>query len=67
MSSAAVPSTARSKGKPTLASLQKELKYLRERVEDLEDLRALNEAIERNGKQKLIPWEQARKDLGLDG
>jgi len=50
----------------TLRSLHTELAELRERVEDLEDLRELNEAIERNAGRRLIPWEQAKKELGLD-
>jgi hypothetical protein len=35
------------------------------RVEDLEDLRGLNQAIERNGKKPLVPWAKAKKELGL--
>jgi hypothetical protein len=50
----------------TLSGLQAELAALRERVEDLEDLRELNEAIERNAGKKAIPWEKARKELGLE-
>jgi hypothetical protein len=55
-------------GKPllTLWMLQRELIALRERVEDLEDLRELNQAIERNGSKPLTPWSTARKKLGLD-
>ena len=55
---------ARSK-KPTLKRLSTEMHRLRERVEDLEDARDLEEAIRRNGDKPLIPWEQAKKDLGL--
>ena len=46
--------------------LHEELRALRERVEDLEDLRELNQAIERNGNKPLIPWAKAKKSLGLD-
>lgn len=50
----------------TLRLLQEEMRRLRERVEDLEDLRELNAAIERQKGEKLIPWAQAKKELGLD-
>lgn len=49
----------------TLRTLQRELRELRQRVEDLENLRELNQAIERNGSKPLIPWAQAKKELGL--
>jgi len=52
--------------RPTLRSLQAELRALRERVEDLEDLRELNEAIARNRAKRLIPWATAKRDLGID-
>ena len=52
--------------RPTLRSLQRELRALRERVEDLEDLRELNEAIARNQGKRLIPWATAKRELGLD-
>jgi len=35
--------------KPTLQQLAKKVDHLRERVEDLEDLRDLKEAVQRNG------------------
>jgi phenylalanyl-tRNA synthetase beta subunit len=35
------------------------------RVEDLEDLQDLNEAIARNKGKPGIPWEKVKKDLGL--
>jgi len=50
---------------PTLQQLAAEVARLRERVEDLEDAKALDAAIRRNGDQPLIPWEQAKVDLGL--
>jgi hypothetical protein len=34
-------------------------------VEDLEDLRELNAAIARNGNKKLVPWDSAKRLLGL--
>ena len=42
-----------------------ELHELRQRVEDLEDLRELNQAIDRNSAKPLIPWSKAKKELGL--
>jgi hypothetical protein len=51
--------------RPTLRSLHREVVELRQRVIDLEDLRKLNQAIERNGTKPLIPWSKAKKDLGL--
>lgn len=50
----------------TLRFLHEEMQRLRERVEDLEDLRELNAAIDRQKGKKLIPWAQAKKELGLD-
>ena len=46
--------------------IYEELQRLRERVEDLEDLRELNEAIARNRDKKLIPWARAKKELGIE-
>ncbi len=53
------------KSKLTLRALQQELTALRQRVEDLEDMRELNQAIERNGSKPLTPWSKARKDFGI--
>ena len=39
---------------------------LEHRVEDLEDLRDLEQAIKENGDKPLIPWKQAKKQLDLD-
>ena len=50
---------------PTIQQLAAEIVRLRERVEDLEDARELDAAIRRNGDKPLIPWDQARNDLGL--
>lgn len=60
------PARRRARRRPTLADLQDEIGALRQRVEDLEDLRELNQAIERNGAKPLVPWTSARKELGLD-
>ncbi len=49
----------------TLGTLHRELVELRQRVEDLEDLRELNQAIERNCNKRLVPWAKAKKELGL--
>ena len=43
----------------------KVLAALHQRVEDLEDLRELNQAIERQGNKPLVAWAKAKKELGL--
>lgn len=60
------PSKRTPKPRLNLSVLHEELAALRQRVEDLEDLRELNQAIERNGSKPLVPWAKARKQLGLD-
>ena len=50
---------------PSLEELAVEVARLRERVEDLEDARELDAAIRRNADKPLIPWDEAKKDLGL--
>lgn len=50
----------------TLEKVYRELQILRERVEDIEDLHDLEEAIVENGGKPLIPWEEAKKELDLD-
>jgi len=52
--------------KPTVAHLAAEVTNLRERVEDLEDLHDLNEAVRRNGSKPLIPWAKVKKQLDVD-
>ncbi len=47
----------------TVRTLYDDLNRLRERVEDLEDLRELNEAIARNKGKPLIPWDDVKKGL----
>ncbi|MBI2928121.1 MAG: hypothetical protein HYY24_20815 [Verrucomicrobia bacterium] len=42
------------------------LRELRETLEDLEDRIELARAKKRNGNKPGIPWEQAKKELGLD-
>ena len=49
----------------TVKHLAGELARLSERVEDLEDGRELDAAIRRNGDKPLIPWDQAKNELGL--
>ncbi len=51
--------------KLTLRALHEELAALNQRVEDLEDLRELNQAVERQGNKPLVPWAKAKKELGL--
>ena len=60
-------SPAKKSEKITLDGLHDELIRLRERVEDLEDLRELNEAVARNQGKKLIPWSVAKRELELEG
>lgn len=50
----------------TLEKVYRELQILRERVEDIEDLHDLEEAIAENAGKPLIPWEEVKKDLDLD-
>jgi hypothetical protein len=46
-------------------ALTKTVERLRERVEDLEDLRDLQAAIAENANAPLIPWDQAKTELDL--
>ncbi len=48
-----------------MEKVHRELQVLRNRVEDLEDLRDLGEAIAENADKSLIPWVYAKKDLDL--
>lgn len=52
--------------KRTVRELAVELDKLRGRIEDLEDLRDLREAVRCNASKPLIPWTRAKKELGLD-
>ena len=46
--------------------LTKTVERLQERIENLEDLRDLQATIAENGNKPLIPWDQAKTELGLD-
>ena len=59
------PTKRATKQRLTLNALHDEILQLRQRVEDLEDLRELNQAIDRNGSKPLVPWSKAKKELGL--
>ena len=50
----------------TLEFLARRMAVLEERLEDLEDLRELNAAIERNGNKPAMPWEAVKSELELD-
>jgi hypothetical protein len=52
--------------RPTIDSLAAEVRRLRERLEDMEDLMELRAAVERNAGQAGTPWEQVKKELELD-
>ena len=54
------------RARPTVRLLQHRLDKLQQRVEDLEDLRELEQDIAENAGKPLVPWEKAKKDLGLD-
>lgn len=49
-----------------IESLSQAVTRLQERVEDLEDLRDLEEAIAENDGKPLLPWEQVKMELDLD-
>ena len=51
--------------RPTLKSLAAEMRRLRERLEDVEDLIELRSAIERNGGKAGVPWEKVKAELDL--
>lgn len=50
----------------TLETLAEEVRTLRERVEDMEDLEELRAAVERNAGKPGTAWESARMELDLD-
>ena len=52
--------------KPTLTSLAAEMRRLRQRLEDIEDLIELRSAIERNAGRPGVPWEKMKAELDLD-
>jgi hypothetical protein len=51
--------------KPTLESLAAEVRMLRDRMEDMEDLLELRAAIEQNAGKPGISWEKAKAELDL--
>jgi hypothetical protein len=51
--------------KPTLNGLSHEMSRLRARVEELEDLHDLNNAIARNKGKPGAPWAEVKKELGI--
>jgi len=52
--------------KPTLESLAAEVRQIRERLEDMEDLMELRAAVKRNESKPGMPWEQVKAELKLD-
>jgi hypothetical protein len=56
----------RKPNRPSVRKLHSELQRLRRRVEDLEDLRDLNAAIERNAGKPGVLWSEVKKDLGVE-
>ncbi len=46
-----------------IESLSQTVTRLQERVEDLEDLRDLEEAIAENAGKPLLPWEQVKAEI----
>jgi hypothetical protein len=48
-----------------IEQLRTTIARLEHRVEDLEDLRALEQAILKNGDKPLIPWDQAKRQLDV--
>jgi hypothetical protein len=49
-----------------IETLNQAVARLQERVEDLEDLRDLEEAIVQNAGKPLIPWEQVKAELEFE-
>ncbi|HUS36850.1 MAG TPA: hypothetical protein VM680_16000 [Verrucomicrobiae bacterium] len=52
--------------KPTIESLAEEMRQLKERMEDLEDLLELRAAVERNEGKPGLPWHDAKRKLDLE-
>jgi hypothetical protein len=48
-----------------IESLSQTVSRLQQRVEDLEDLRDLEEAIVENAGKPLIPWEDVKAELDI--
>lgn len=49
-----------------IESLSQTVTRLQERIEDLEDLRDLEEAISENAGKPLIPWENVKTELDIE-
>ena len=49
-----------------IESLSQTVARLQRRVEDLEDLRDLEEAIVENAGKPLMPWEQVKSELDME-
>ena len=49
-----------------IETLNQAVVRLQKRVEDLEDLSDLEAAIVENDGKPLIPWDQAKADLGIE-
>jgi hypothetical protein len=49
-----------------IETLHQAVARLEERVEELEDLRDLEAAIVENAGKPLIPWDQAKVELGIE-
>ncbi len=52
--------------KPTVESLAADVRRLKERLEDLEDLMELRAAVERNSGKPGLSWAEAKTELELD-
>ena len=52
--------------KPTLESLASAVHDLQERMEDMEDLCALREAVAQNAGKPGIPFEKVKAELGIE-
>ena len=52
--------------KPTLESLAEEVRKLKERLEDLEDLIELRAAVSRNAGKPGTLWEEVKEELTID-
>ena len=49
-----------------ISELKTTIARLEHRVEDLEDLRDLEQAIRKNGSKPLLAWDQVKKQLDVD-
>jgi len=52
--------------KPTLETLAAEVRRLRDRLEDIEDLMELRAAVERNDGKPGVPWEEVKSELDIE-